>query len=123
MNINEFTKNMKQVCENNKFILIPYTEADRKFEQLNLAELKRITQGFTSCILNHNSPTMIFYDDSCDNKLLQRFIMLHELGHAFMNDWNSSSQPCIGEIKRDEFLADIYACVMTALITFSEFKK
>lgn len=67
---------------------------------------------------------IVAYDDNM-NEQEQESTLLHELGHALLGDWDGKNArqrmaKKIGDMELDEFIANMFSCVVTALKTYEE---
>lgn len=107
-------------CRKNGIGLAPYSKSKKKRELLGL---EGITNKYAGAVYKRGKNICIFYDDKCDNLSILH-VLLHELGHILTNDFENidiESKP-IGMLEHCEFTAEVFACMVSALMFMDELK-
>ena len=105
-----------------------YRQADKR--KLNVKanmfinELIGLSEKYNGFIYRYNDLCLIAYDDTM-NDTSQELTALHELGHLLLEHWDSKDsvkrmKQTVGEMQIGEFMADMFACVVTALKMYKE---
>lgn len=104
----------KKLCRDNGFPLFQYSspQGETLADALGLDLKTKRPLGIT--INSKGGNAFILYDSEISERQ-QATVILHELGHAFMKDWNIEEHAKVGEVGKNELLADIFSCVMLAL--------
>ena len=107
-------------CKKYGIHLIPYSKSEELQKALHVTEFTNETTGIC---YKYGKDAVIFYDDRRDTNI-KRQTLLHELGHVLTTDWDdrAGGQKPMGELAREEFTAEVFACMVSALMFMDELK-
>lgn len=114
-------KELKDFARKQGYKILPYNriyELAKDDSDLSwLEEMCSGTDGFVYCDENIE---FIAYNEQMNEKA-QEIVFLHELGHMLLRypDFRKKGRRTVGEIKFEELLADMFACIMMALKAYN----
>ena len=101
-NIRKLPVDVFSICQQEGFLLLPYSRTGRDLQTLRLSNHAGRTDGFS---MRYNDHLLLFYDDT-KSRQRQRFTVGHELGHYLNGDISDSptkmnAEPTSGDDPRE----------------------
>ena len=104
--------------------LLRYINKTRDIEVRVCNREDKLLNGSDGICTKLDGTTFILLNDDLP-KYQRRNAFYHELGHAMLDDWGGNDfkermSRTAGKIEMSEFIAEIFACVMTAMELYRE---